>query len=224
MGGVEFVGAECAADRDDIDRELTLEQSAHLHRRRVGAQQLSGALRSDIEGVLFAARRVVGREVERIEVELLGLDFRPLGQFPPHRYEGVGDVLGQNRDRMPRAGRLAGRRQGHVDALGDQDGGIPLSAQRRQPFVVTALNIAAGAVHKTTGVRTIRLGQRGQRLARQRQRRAITKVLGLGTCQCVEVGRGCEGLPGCVDRCGQRLQRQVDGLVTHAATLSLLGF
>ena len=57
VGGVEFVGAEGAADRDDVDRQLALEQGAHLHRRGVGAQQLPGTLRRDIEGVLFAARR-----------------------------------------------------------------------------------------------------------------------------------------------------------------------
>jgi hypothetical protein len=69
------------------------------------------------------------------------------------------------------------------------------------------LNIAAGTVHGPSGFGTVGLGQGGQRLPRQRQRRPITEVLGLGTGQCVEIGRGGEGLPGCVDRCGQRLQR-----------------
>jgi hypothetical protein len=83
------------------------------------------------------------------------------------------------------------------------------------------LRIAARTVHEPAGVGALSLGHGGQRLAGQRQWRAITKVLGLGACQRVEIGRVRERLPGCVDRGGQRLHRQVDGLVTHAATLSL---
>jgi len=163
---------------------------------------------------------VIGGEIERIEVELLGLHLGPVGQFPPHRDEGVGDVFAQDRDRVPRAGRLPRRGQCHVDSLGDQHGRIPLSAQRRQSFVVAVLDIAAGTVHPPAGVSAVGLGHGRQRLPRQRQRRPITEVLSLGTRQRVEIARGSEALPGCVDRCGQRLQRQVDGLVTHAATLS----
>ncbi|CNJ31659.1 Uncharacterised protein [Mycobacterium tuberculosis] len=32
VGGVELVGAEGAADRDDVDRQLAFEQGPHLHR------------------------------------------------------------------------------------------------------------------------------------------------------------------------------------------------
>ena len=49
---------------------------------------------------------MVGREVERVEVELLGLDLGSLGQLPPHRDEDVGDVVGQDRDGVPGADRL----------------------------------------------------------------------------------------------------------------------
>ena len=158
------------------------------------------SVRRDVEGVLLAARRMVGREVQRVEVELLGLDLGPLGQFPAHRDERVGDVLGQDRDRVPRTGRLAGRRQRHVDALGDQHRRVALGAQHRQPFVVGALGLGAGDVDPLAGVGAVGLGQGAQRLARQRDRRPVAEVLGLGAGQRVEVGRRVEGVPGRADR------------------------
>ena len=136
---------------------------------------------------------MVGGEIERIEVELLGLDFGPLGQFPSHRDERVGDVLGQDRDRMARAGRLPSRGQRHVDALGDQHRRIALGAQRLQTFVVAALDIAARGIHQPAGVSAVGLGHGGQRLSRQRHRRAIAEMFGLGTSQRVEISRGREG-------------------------------
>ena len=165
---------------------------------------------------------MVGREVERVEVELLGLDLRPLGQFPSHRDEGIGDVLGQDRDRVPGAGRLPSRRQRDVDAFGDQHRRVALGAQRRQPFVVAALGLAACGVDALAGVGALVLGQRAQRLSRQRHRRAVAEVFGLDARQRVQVVGKCDGLLGGVDRLGQCFRRQVDGLIAHAAALSLL--
>ena len=176
----------------------------------------------DVEGVLLAARGMIRRKVQRVEVELLGFDFRSFRQFPSHRDEGVGDMLGQDRDRMPGAGRLPRRRQGDVDALGDQHGRVPLGTQRRQPFVVALLGLAARGVDALAGVGPLLLGHGAQGLSRQRQRRAVTKVFGLDARQRVEIVGAGDGLAGSVDRFGQGLRRQVDGLITHAATLSLL--
>jgi hypothetical protein len=50
-------------------------------------------------------------------------------------------------------------------------------------------------------------------------------VLGLDACQRVKIVRKRDGLPGRTDSLGQcvrRQYRQIDGLITHAATLSLL--
>lgn len=169
VGGVELIGAKRAADRDDVDRQVAHEQGADLHRRSMGTQQLAGAFRRDIEGVLFAAGRVVGWKVQRVEIELLGLDLRSLDQFPAHRDEGVGDVFAQEGDRVARAGWLPGRRQGHVDALGHQSRRVALGAQRGQPLVVAVLGVGAGGVDAPTGVGALGFGQRGQRLASQCQ-------------------------------------------------------
>ena len=115
---------------------------------------------------------------------------------------------------------LAGRGQGDVDGLGHQHRRVAFGAQYRQTLVVAALGVAAGDVDQLAGLGAVLLGQAGQRLAGQRQRRAVTEVLGLGAGQGVQVGGQLEGVPGRADGLGQRFLRQVDGLVTHAARRS----
>lgn len=111
---------------------------------------------------------MVRREVESVEVELLGLDLGPLGELPAHRHERVRDVLGQDRDRVTGADGLPGRRQCHVDALGDQHGGVALGAQHRKPLVIGLLRLGARDVDPLARVGSIGLRQGPQRLARQR--------------------------------------------------------
>lgn len=170
VGGVELVGAERAADRDDVDGQLAGQQRAHLHRRGVGAQQLPRILGRDVEGVLLAARGVVGGKVERVEVELFAFDLGAVGHFPTHGDEGVGDVFGEDRDRVPRPGRLPRRRQRDVDALGDEHGGVAFGAQGREAFVVPLLGLAPRGVDPLTGIGALVFGNAPQRLARERQR------------------------------------------------------
>lgn len=105
------------------------------------AQHLTGSLGRDVERVLLAARRVVRREVERIEVELFGLDLRPFGELPAHRDEGVGDVLGEDRDGVARTDRLTRRRQRDVDAFGDQDRRVSFGAQCGEALVIAVLDL-----------------------------------------------------------------------------------
>ena len=219
VGGVEFVGAEGAADRDDVDRQFALQQRPDLHRRGVGAQHLPRPVGRDVEGVLLAARRMVGREVQRVEVELLGLDLGSFGQLPAHRDERVGDVLGQDGDRVAGADGLPGRRQRHVDALGDQHCGVALGAQHGEPLVVGLLRLGARDVDPLARVGAVGLGQRPQRLAGQRDRRAVAEVLGLGAGQRVEVAGQVEGVAGRADGFGQRFVGQVDGLISHPAII-----
>ena len=58
--------------------------------------------RVDEERVLHLTRRVVGVEVEGVEVVPLVLELGTFGDLPPHADEDVGDLLLQERDRMPR--------------------------------------------------------------------------------------------------------------------------
>ncbi len=125
----------------------------------MGAQHLPGSVGGDVEGVLLAARRVVGRKVQCVEVELLGLDLGSLGELPAHRDECVGDMLGQDRDRVAGADGLTGRRQRHVDALGDQHFSVAFGAQYREPLVVGLLRRGARHVDSLACVGTIGLRQ-----------------------------------------------------------------
>ena len=84
--------------------------------------------------------------------------------------------------------RLPGRRQRHVDALGDQHRGVALGPQHLEPLVVGALRLGARDVDQAARVGAVGLGQRPERLPGQRDRRPVAEVFGLGPGQRVEVG------------------------------------
>ena len=88
--------------RDDVDRRLLLEHGADLHRRGLGAQHEPGVDRVEEEGVLHLAGRVVGAEVEGVEVEPLALELGTLGDLPAHPDERVDEALGDELDRVAR--------------------------------------------------------------------------------------------------------------------------
>ena len=107
---VELVGAVDAARAQHVDRHLALEHRAHLHGARVRAHHEVAVDRVDEERVLHLARGVVDVEVQRVEVVPLVLELGTLGDLPPHADEDVGDLLLQERDRMPRPDARARRR------------------------------------------------------------------------------------------------------------------
>ena len=80
MRGVGGVGPVDATGHDDVDRRLLELHRAHLHRRRVRAQQ---HVLGEVEGVLRRPRRVLGRVVERGEVVVLVLDLGALETEKP---------------------------------------------------------------------------------------------------------------------------------------------
>jgi hypothetical protein len=91
---VELVGAEHLAGAHDVQRQVTLEHRPDLNRGSVRAQDQTGIGGVDEESVLHLTSRMVGAQVERVEVEPLGLDLGPLGDLPAHRDEDVADPLG----------------------------------------------------------------------------------------------------------------------------------
>ena len=116
--GVAPIGA---AGADDPDRRLLREHRAHLHRARVGAQDLALAMRAggEKERVVHLARRVAGREVELGEIIVVALDVRPFGDRKAHVGENRDDLVHDLADRMDAAGLDARQadRQGHIDRL-----------------------------------------------------------------------------------------------------------
>ncbi len=54
---------------------LKAAHAAHLHRRGVGAQQVAIG---QPEGILHVARRMGGRNIQRVEIVLFGFDFGPV--------------------------------------------------------------------------------------------------------------------------------------------------
>ena len=82
--------------------------------------------------------------------------------------------------------------------------GVALGPQRGQALVVGALCLGARDVDQLARIRAVGLGQRTQRLAGQRDRRAVAEVLGLRARQFVQIGGQVEGMPGRADGFGQR--------------------
>ena len=72
MARIDRVAPIAAARRDDRDRRLVLLHRANLHRRGVRPQQQRVG---DKERVEAFARRMSRRNVERVEVVVIGLDF-----------------------------------------------------------------------------------------------------------------------------------------------------
>ena len=159
-GGVELVGAEDPPDRRDVDRHAALEEGAGLHRRGVGAQDEAALGRVDVEGVLHLPRRVVGVEVEGVEVEPLRLDLRALGDLPAHADEEVGDPLAHQLDGVAPAERAAAGGQRDVDGLLGEDALVALGLELDLPGGEGLGDPAAGLADALAG---LGLGARRQR-------------------------------------------------------------
>jgi hypothetical protein len=105
VGGVERVAAEALARAHHVQRQRAGQHRPDLYRRGVGAQHHPGPIGAagprDEERVLHLAGRVIGREVERVEVVPLGLGLGPLGDLVAHRDEHVGQPLRQRGHRVP---------------------------------------------------------------------------------------------------------------------------
>ena len=95
---------------------------ADLHRRRVRAQH---AAAFDEERVLHVARRMVGGNVERLEVVVVVLDFRPLGDLEAQSAEDLADLRRRPRERMDAPG--GSPYAGSVTSTGD-----PTAASARE--------------------------------------------------------------------------------------------
>ena len=96
-----------------------VEHRAHLHRARVGAQNLALAMRvgREKERVVHVARGVAEREVELGEIIVVALDVWPFRDGKSHVGENRHDLVHHLADRMDPAGFDAGQadRQRHIE-------------------------------------------------------------------------------------------------------------
>ena len=187
----------------------------------MGTQHLAGALRGDVEGVLQGTGRVVGQEVQRVEVEVLCLDLRSVGDLPAHADEDVGDLLGQDRDRVLGPTLTAGGRHGDVDALGGENLGVALLLQGVLGRGECLLDPAAGLVDQASCVLALILRQRAEVTACRGHRGVVAEVATPEFSQLVQVPRLVE----CLFSSGSR--RLEPGLthvdfVSHLAHLALV--
>jgi hypothetical protein len=96
--------------------------------------------RREVEGVVHRARRMVRREVQRLEVVEVVLDLRAVGELVAQAREDVGDALERLRDRMlraqarPRPGRLTSMRSvARRSASASSSSACLRAAMRRRP-------------------------------------------------------------------------------------------
>ena len=129
------------------------------------------------ERVLHGARRVVGAEVEGVEVQPLGLDDRALGDLPAHRDEDVRDPLGAGGERVPGAAGDAVGRERDVDGLLDQHPLLVLDLEHRLPLGERLVDRAARLADALAGLLARLRRQRADLAVGQGQRRAVPGVL-----------------------------------------------
>ncbi len=110
--GYVRVAAVYAPGGDDLQRRRVLLHVTHLHRRGVRAQQPMGV---KIEGVVHRPRRMVRRNVERLEVVVVVLDFRAVGDVEAHAREQCFQAFERARDRMQSARTYTPPRQRDVN-------------------------------------------------------------------------------------------------------------
>src|SRR5580658_8805151 len=97
-----------APGRNDGKRRPALLKRADLDRRGVRAQE---ACVGEVERIVHRARRVTGRDVERLEVVKVILDLRTRGDIEPGRAKQGLDPKPRRGQRMKAPGFLAAARQ-----------------------------------------------------------------------------------------------------------------
>ncbi len=115
--GLVAVAAVHLAGGNHAQRRLVVAHVAHLHTGGMRAQQAAIA---EVEGVVHGARRVVRREVQRLEVVPVVFDFRAFGQLVTQAAEDLGDALQGARYRVQATALAMTARQGDIDAFSGQ--------------------------------------------------------------------------------------------------------
>ncbi len=156
---------------------------------------------------------MVGVEVEGVEVVPLVLELRTFGDLPPHADEDVGDLLLQERDRMPRTDAGARRERGDVHALGLQSrGGLSfgdLHLTRSERLVHPRARLADELAELRLACR-LHIAQPRIELG---QRRRFGGVRRAGCLDRGGIGRRGDGVQRCLDGGIHRLGRDLGGRI-----------
>src|SRR5215211_6094257 len=193
MGRIRRVGPVAAPEVDRVHRRRPGLQGPDLHRRGVGAQhQLARppVARLDVEGVLHGPGRVVGGDVEGLEVVPVGLDLGALDDPVAEADEDVDDLVGGPGHRVdgPAGRHPAG--QGHVDPLGLEQGLVPLGLQLGPAGGQLGLEGGPGLVDAAAQVAAGLLVEVAEGALDLPEGRALGQVGLLGLAEGVQVGGG----------------------------------
>ncbi len=206
--GVRDVAAIDAAGNDHAHgRRLRLHR-ADLHGRRVGAQQ---QVAGQEERVLHVARGMVRREVQGLEVVVVGLDLRALDHGEAEPGEDLDDLVLHPAQRMGGAERRAAagerqvgpRRRARSHALGLLCVGETRVHERFQ--------LALGLVGRGAHLRPLGRGQRAERAEELGESALPAEVL---DADLLELG----GRPGGGDRLARLPGDRVDARVRHSSS------
>ncbi|GHB98219.1 hypothetical protein GCM10010080_08200 [Thermomonas carbonis] len=155
---------------------------------------------AEVERVVHGARRVVRREVQRLEVVEIVLDFRAVGEFVAKPAEDLGDPLQRAADRMhATAGGIAAG-QSDVDGFAGQARVQRGIVQRDLACKKRFADRIAGAVDRLARSLALLAGQRAQGLQLGSDAAALAEQAHAQRFQCI--GRGGRG------NLGQRLRGQ----------------
>ena len=174
--GVELVGAEDTPGRDDVDGQVALEHGAELNGGRLRPHDDATVLAAHEERVLHRARRVVGRDVERIEVEPLGFSLGPLGHLVAHRREYLGHTLHESAEGVPCPENRAPGRHRDIHGFLDEDMRVALRLECSQARLEGLADRLTGTPHTLS---RFGLGSRRERpdlAIGERERRPIARV------------------------------------------------
>ena len=173
MGHVR-IAAVHAPGRDHAQRRFVVFHVTHLHWRGVRAQQPVGV---EIKGIVHRPRRVVRRDIERLEIVVVVLDLRSVGEFETHAREQRFKPLERARDRMQSARAHAPPRQRDVDFFGRNLARARLRLQRRAPFRQRAGECLLGIVDQLADGRTLFGRQAAQVLELFREHAFLAQVM-----------------------------------------------
>ncbi len=188
--GVELVGAVDLARAHHVDRQRPVEHGARLDRRRVRTEHDVVLDAADEQRVGRAARRVVGADVEGVEVEPGRLGLGAFGDLPSHRDEDVAEDVHEGGDGMYGADRYEVDRDGDVDALVGEDPAELRGADLGLASNEGPLDLATCGTDAGAGVLAGGGGQRADLTVGEGQRRLVAGVGDPGGLELGERGRG----------------------------------